>query len=156
MSAMIKITPIMLFSILLIVLVISVIMGNHFMNKEGFVSFQKSKKSREIVYIPQYSTKKQVTKLADNMFFDSINGNLIELDAARYDSSEDTTGVSINNVLVTPRVDAQNYTYTYPVKNGKNQDVKLSLLDNVASSFRTILYPSQCKNTTNTNTIYVP
>jgi hypothetical protein len=79
----IKLTPLLLFVLLLVVLVISVAFGK-MGNTEGFVAFQKEKSPLDKVWIPQYSKNEQVHKLNDNMFFDSRNGNLIELDAEEY------------------------------------------------------------------------
>jgi hypothetical protein len=79
----IKLTPLLLFVLLLVVLVISVVFGK-MGNMEGFISFQKDKASLDKVWIPQYSKVERVHKLNDNMFFDSRNGNLIELDAEEY------------------------------------------------------------------------
>ena len=79
----IKLTPLLLFVLLLVVLVISVVFGK-MGNMEGFISFQKDKLPLDKVWIPQYSKAERVHKLNDNMFFDSRNGNLIELDAEEY------------------------------------------------------------------------
>ena len=59
-------------------------------NTEGFVAFQKEKSPLDKVWIPQYSKNEQVHKLNDNMFFDSRNGNLIELDAEEYSPTANT------------------------------------------------------------------
>lgn len=79
----IKLTPLLLFVLLLIVLVISVVFGN-LNNTEGFIAFQKDKSPLDKVWIPQYSKNETVYKLNDNMFFDNRNGNFIELDAEQY------------------------------------------------------------------------
>ena len=85
----IKLTPLLLFVLLLVVLVISVTFGK-MGNMEGFVAFQKEKSPLDKVWIPQYSKNEQVHKLNDNMFFDSRNGNLIELDAEEYSPTANT------------------------------------------------------------------
>ena len=86
----IKLTPLLLFVLLLVVLVISVAFGK-MGNMEGFVAFQKEKSPLDKVWIPQYSKNEMVHKLNDNMFFDSRNGNLIELDAEEYSATAQTT-----------------------------------------------------------------
>ncbi len=70
----IKLTPLLLFILLLIILVISVVFGK-MSNMEGFIAFQKDKSPLDKVWIPQYSKNEHVYKLNDNMFFDSRNGN---------------------------------------------------------------------------------
>ena len=84
----IKLSPLLMFALLLIILVISVIIGR-WNTSEGFVAFQQNKPAGTdgMVWIPQYSgdsNKEGVYKLNDNMFFDFNNGNLIELDADEY------------------------------------------------------------------------
>jgi hypothetical protein len=86
----IKLTPLLLFVLLLVVLVISVAFGK-MGNMEGFVAFQKEKSPLDKVWIPQYSKNEKVHKLNDNMFFDSRNGNLIELDAEEYSQTAQPT-----------------------------------------------------------------
>jgi len=89
----INLTPLLLFVLLLVILVISVAFGK-MGNTEGFVAFQKEKSPLDKVWIPQYSKNEHVHKLNDNMFFDSRNGNLIELDAEEYSPTANapTTG----------------------------------------------------------------
>jgi hypothetical protein len=50
----IKLTPLLLFVLLLVVLVISVVFGK-MDSTEGFVAFQKEKSPLDNVLIPQYS-----------------------------------------------------------------------------------------------------
>jgi hypothetical protein len=69
-----KLSPLLLFLILLIVLVISVLFGK-MLNMEGFVSFGKSLETMDTILIPEYSTTKQVYKVYDNLYYDYDNGN---------------------------------------------------------------------------------
>jgi hypothetical protein len=81
-----KITPLILFLILLFVLVISVLFSKYlplFNGKEGMIGFNGDKKPLDESFIPQYSTDIQnhlLVKLYDNIYFDGKNGNLIEVD----------------------------------------------------------------------------
>ena len=86
----IKLTPLLLFILLLIILVISVVFGK-MSNMEGFIAFQKDKSPLDKVWIPQYSKNEHVYKLNDNMFFDSRNGNFIELDAEPFSDVASST-----------------------------------------------------------------
>jgi hypothetical protein len=93
-----KITPLLLFLILLAVLVASLFIckhcfGGNFLSQEsspqeGFVSFETNTASLDEVSIPQYSKKANVSKLYDNLYFDSANGNLIEVNAPNYVGAE--------------------------------------------------------------------
>jgi len=75
----IKLTPLLLFLLILFVLVLSNVICKRYLNVEGFVSFQKSKAVLDSVLLPQYSATNQVTKIYDNLFFDTKNGNVIEV-----------------------------------------------------------------------------
>jgi hypothetical protein len=157
----IKLTPFILFLIILLVLVISVIFGNKFMNKEGFIAFQGNKKPIDTVWISQYSTTKTVYKLDDNMFFDQTNGNLIELDAAALSGSNyDNCGVTIKNVLVTTRDNQGTVVYPSDLSiNGQSvipQDTSASFVKTMTPTSTPWMYPSQCLNTNPTNTFYIP
>lgn len=88
-----KITPLLLFLILLVVLVLSLVLCKHCFGEkseaqEGFVSFDTNTASLDEVSIPQYSKKAKVSKLYDNLYFDSANGNLIEVNAPNYVGAE--------------------------------------------------------------------
>jgi len=167
----IKFTPFILFLILLIVLVISILLGNRFMdrhfNKEGFIAFAQNKNPIEEVFIPQYSSTKHVNKLDDNLFFDLSNGNLIDLDASAISGTNyDSIGTTINNVYVTER-DGRD-TIIYHINNSNlfnfdnpnqannvvKQDTPSSKINSMFSSYSTWLYNSNCLNTTKTNTFY--
>jgi len=84
-----EVTSFTVFIILLSILVISVLLWRKF-GKETFINFQFSKQPQDYVWIPQYSSNSAqltVVKLVDNLFFDTKNGNLIEVN----EESNDTT-----------------------------------------------------------------
>ncbi len=93
-----KITPLLLFLILLVVLVLSLVLCKHCFggkssaqessSQEGFVSFDTNTASLDEISIPQYSKTAKVSKLYDNLYFDSANGNLIEVNAPNYVEAE--------------------------------------------------------------------
>jgi hypothetical protein len=120
----------------LITLVISILFGNSFLSnkeKEGFVSFGYTNANNTTVYIPQYSkdSNKKVIYLYDNLYFDGLNANLIEVDSTyggnvRVNGStvsgnisiNDSTGISISNIYITTR---QGNTVSYStIKNNQN------------------------------------
>jgi len=155
-----KISPLILFLILLIVLVVSVIFGN-MLNMEGFISFAQSKNSSETIIIPQYSSTTNVYKLYDNIFVDNNNANLIEVDSTTYGNSTsgntDLTGTSITNVYVTSR-DADTQSYASIVTNGVVSAVNIdkSLINTKATSYNSFSYQTQSTNTDKYSVLYIP
>lgn len=127
-----KITPLILFLILLLILTISMLFGNSWLlrEKEGFVSFGYKNSDIMKINIPQYSAdvNKQVIYLYDNLYFDGANGNLVEVDSTfcgnvRFSdnisgniSCDDSNGSSIKNLYVTTR---SNLTKPYTINNLK-------------------------------------
>lgn len=104
----IKLTPLVLFLMILFVLIISVLMSKMWSNSklsEGFLSFKQSTSSLTNVTIPQYSATRNVTKLYDNIFFDQETGNVIRAYSPTYNNSNlDDTGSSITSIAVLPRL----------------------------------------------------
>ena len=147
----IKLSPLMLFLLLLIVLVISITFGNMF-NLEGFISFGYSNNSMDDMQIPQYSSA-YVNKLYDNVFYDPKNGNLIEVDGITYGNA--VTGNTVSTLYVTPRTNP-NQTFQYNVSDVTTSTVDLSTTTNTASSFSSFMYPTQGANTDKYSVFYIP
>ena len=143
----IKITPFVLFLILLVTLVISILFGNSFIfknnnyKKEGFVSYGYSNADIASVYIPQYSkdNSKKVTNIYDNLYFDGFNGNLIEVDSAYCGnvrvsgssisgniSCNDPVGLSISNIYITTR---QGNTVSYATVKNKDANARQTVVE---------------------------
>ena len=92
MHNLLRSAPLLLFIILLLALSISVYFGNVvsswkngylsdiFGNKEGYISFNKEGQlvTETQVAIPKYADR-HVYKLYDNMYFDRLNGNLLDI-----------------------------------------------------------------------------
>jgi len=155
-----KISPLILFLILLIVLVVSVIFGK-LLNLEGFVSFAQSKNSSETIKIPQYSSRTLVYKLYDNIFIDNRNANLIEVDSTTYGNAvggnTDLTGTSITTVYTTSR-DADTKSYASIVTNGVVSAVNTdkSLISAKVPSYNSFSYQTQSANTDKYSVLYIP
>jgi len=146
----IKTTPLLLFLLLLIVLVISVLVGNHIASKEGFVSFQQTKNSLDLVSIPTYSSSNYTVKLFDQLYFDNKNGNIIEVDSTRHSGNTDTTGVSIATTYVSARSSSSSSTSYKNIINGTTvvpQDTPPSQITTTTSSYQSYMYLSQSVNT---------
>jgi hypothetical protein len=149
-----KITPLILFLILLFVLIISMLFGNSFLLKkrEGFVSFGYNNNDNTKMIIPKYSSdvNKQVIYLYDNLYFDGTNANLIEVDSSfcsdvrggsnalsindpsnQNVSCNDSLGRSIQNIYITTR---SNITKSYPSSSNLNITVQESSLTNTPNN----------------------
>ena len=78
------------------------------LSKEGFVSFMQDQQNLKFVNIPQYSASSSsaVLKLWDSLFFDTNNGNIIEIDGNTTDgntNSSDDLGVSVSGIYIVQR-----------------------------------------------------
>ena len=136
-----KITPFILFLILLVTLVISMLFSDSLREKEGFVSFGNTNTDIQKMKIPQYGDK-EVTYLYDNMYFDGANGNLIEVDSpfcgnvrvptttSGNVSCNDITGTSIKNIYITTRSNSIKSYSTVKDSSGEiqfNNNTEISL-----------------------------
>jgi len=76
----IQLTPFLLFSILLIILVISVLFGQYYQQKEGFTVLDKINKQppQTPVILSVYSPTQPIYTIYPGIFFDKPTGNLIE------------------------------------------------------------------------------
>jgi hypothetical protein len=166
-----KFSPLILFIILLVVLIFSTIICKtcffNSSNTEGFVSYQYDKdttisQNQYLVDLPQYSSKNPVTKLYDNLFFDKLNGNLIEVDSVNYPNiagniSIDRTGSSISNIYVNTRNNINRSYQTVVNNNGVvARDVAESLTNTVTSSFFPWSYITVTDRTDKYQLFYMP
>jgi len=171
-----KITPLLLFLILLIVLVLSILFSNFLPlsnTKESFVSFSNNKQPIDYVSIPQYSPSSQsVLKIYDNVFFDTTNGNLIEVDGTAYVSGNtvagntssgtvDNAGISITGIYVTKRDGTTNQNpYTTTFTDATKTRVRANTTDeskinNVNSQYNSWMYNTKSSNTDKYQIFYV-
>lgn len=154
----IKVTPFILFLILLITLVISMLFANSWVlsNKytEGFVSYGYSNSNIMNVTLSPYSTN-QVIYLYDNLYFDGKNGNIVEVDSpycgnVRVNgttiggniSCNDSTGSTIKNIWVTTS-SSSTTKFTVPVVNNAQLNNIASLSNNPSISQITYLSNAQ-------------
>ena len=159
-----KITPLLLFLILLAVLVSSLFICKHCFGEEsstqeGFVSFDTNTASLDEVFIPQYSKTAKVSKLSDNLYFDSANANLIEVNAPNYVKSEKFSlyegfdeGVSLNYSPTSGNVSVPgNISLPKPTGNVAVQGnvVTSNIIDNKGTSIININVTARVGNTTN-------
>jgi hypothetical protein len=130
-----KLTPFILFCILLLVLVISSIFGNtilrSFTNVEGF---QEGMTTLNSISLPQYSSQHNVFNLYDNIYYDNMNANIIEVTQSvpvESDTNEGNVTVS-STTIVTPR-SGQNTAIFDSIQ--MPTDVPNSQLSNISNSY---------------------
>lgn len=140
-----KISPVMIFVLLLIFLVLSVLFSRWAMcDVDGFIGYNYEKDIAETAIIPMYSTKNQLYKMYDSLYFDNKNGNIIEIDAAAYSNvggvitgNVDLTGKSITGLHISPRVG--NSTISY-VLDGVASVITPSPSTTIEKSYRSSIY----------------
>lgn len=153
----IKLTPLVIFLILISVLVISYIFG--YKTQEGLIGYRQSMVSLDTHVLPVYCTNRSVYKLYDNLYFDTLNANLIELNAAVYNGNVDLVGNTITGLTVLPREgkdSARAYSVTLSGTVPNPQNVELSLRSTVANAFNTFTYNTTCTTTDRYFVTYIP
>jgi hypothetical protein len=171
-----KLTPLILFLLLLFILIISLLFSKFlplYGEEEGFISFALDKKTNDYVFIPQYSSSSTtVVKLYDNLFFDTKNGCIIEVDGAGYlvgntsvsgntvSGNIDNTGSSISGVYVISRNNNNINHYTQVAYDANHNLVGVntpeSKLSSIFSSYTAYIYNTICKNTDKYTLFYIP
>lgn len=154
-----KLTPFVLFCILLLVLVISSIFGNSliqgFKNIEGF---QEGTGGLTSMSVPQYSTQHNVFELYDNIYYDDVNANLIEITTTVPVNTGATGDNKLNQstTFVIPR-DGQKYEeyINQFTTTPKPTDVPAGKISSVSNSYVYWIYPSQSSDK-NYSVIYIP
>ena len=151
----IKLDALSLFLILLFVLVFSTVFMRYFSDKsEGFVSFQESAAPLTHVNIPQYSsTQQNIVKIYDNLFLDTFNGNLIEVDSTTYGNVTDVTGSTISGIWVGSRYTTS--TTNYKTTGNVTQDTPESKFTFV-NSMKPFVYVTKSSQTNTSFVMYVP
>ena len=146
-----KITPFIVLLLLLIVLVLfTLFCKSPFFQREGFITFLKNEDSMTEQIIPQYSDKK-VYKLYDNLFFDTKNGSLVEVDGTSDEATDENSKI-VENIIVTPRIEQDTYIYKI-----ENEDTEIELPNEILhSSLKSKLYYTQSSHTNKYAVIYVP
>ena len=107
-----KMTPLMMFIFLLLLFLISIYFVYDFKKLEGFLSYNFDTPALNQLYISQYSKSNLVYKLHDSIYFDNINGNVIELFGKEFNPGKITTsrtdaidkdGKTLTNIVLISR-----------------------------------------------------
>ena len=133
-----KMTPLVVFMILLIVLVLSMFIGSSI--REGHSNGLMKKKVNE------YSTTKELHILNENILFDNTNGNLVEV------QGQDASGNDVSgDIFITPRSGSVTY-YTDGTDETSNASVTMGTVSPSHASWE---YPSQTTNMSDKNVYYI-
>ena len=163
-----KLSPLFIFLLLVIILVLSVIFCRYCMNtsifeREGFVSYEANVAPTNTVKIPQYGSQ-PVIKMFDNLFFDQSNGNVIEVDSTKFmgnvdangnyvSGNVDATGTTIHNLYISTR-DGKAHDYAFTDANA-NTTPESTIL-NTSCSYNKWSYNTICKKTGKYQLFYIP
>lgn len=108
-----KLSLLGLFLIILGALVISILVGNWFSTTEGMLAYQYGTAPVSNVQIPNYTNVsgnygKHVNLVYDNIYFDTDNANLIELNGNGYTGNADIQGNTLSSISVSSHNDNNN------------------------------------------------
>lgn len=155
--ATIKLTPLILFLILLFVLVLSVLFSKWLpLATEGFSSFYETSALGASIIIPQYSSTVHVYKVYDNIFFDPNSGNIIMITGQEYVSTVDSSGTSITQVSVIPQIPSKTDISTFPTTYNAERNIIASVASNLIKLPLTSCYTSWTWLTSPYEIIYMP
>lgn len=108
-----KLSPVMIFILLLLLLVISVVFCRWAMyNMDGFVGYNFDVEPLTSVKITNYSDKNNLYKLYDSLYFDNQNGNIVEVDSAA--RSTGNTVPVVTDLHIVPRIGDTAISYSLP------------------------------------------
>jgi len=152
---MMKLTPLMIFLTMLVILVIVVALYNMWDGlSEGFVSYANDKSSLSSVLMTPYSTTNKVYKLYDNVFYDHMNGNLIEVDGQTKNAGGDSSDSSITKLTIVPRVSDMRSAQEY--SRGDNGSFSVPALESsIPPSYKSFIYTTHSENTGSESDKYV-
>jgi len=117
-----KLSPILLFLIILFTLAFSILFGNWFYREystmptytvpsktlEGMLEFKSDLAFHGNTIIPYYSAKKTLHKLHDSLYYDNLNGTVVVIDGSLNDASiTDNSGNTISKVWLYSRNSAK-------------------------------------------------
>jgi protein involved in polysaccharide export with SLBB domain len=141
-----KTTPLILFFILLVVLVMSIVFSRYLPLKntqEGLIGVNPEGSNHvDDIYLPFYdgNSSRKVTQVHDSIYFDQKNGNLIEV----FVKTTNEPGNSTVQSLTVKERSGKNNTYSSDASGSTNS----SKISSVSSSFNKFFYVS---DTTSTN-----
>ncbi len=107
----IKLSPLLLFLLMLIVLVVATTVKNWGIVSEGFISYLQNADSFSKQTVKGYDNTSTIYKLYDDIFYDNRNGNVVFVTGTQFVSDADTTGSSVSQIDIVPRTMLKSVTY---------------------------------------------
>ncbi len=132
-----KLSPLILFIILLLALALSA-MWKTYLEKEGFITYNKESSPFSTKTVGIYSTENPVTKIYDDIYYDPRNGNIVVIYTKNQvqGSNSDTDGTTIKSIEIVPRkydstpsgkiVSYENTTIDQTGTNGESKAVAIN------------------------------
>jgi hypothetical protein len=153
-----KLSPAMIFILLLIFLVLSVLFCRWAMREvDGFIGYNFETLPLETVTLPMYSDKNKLHKMYDSLYFDNKNGNIVEIDATAYggvsgnvSGNIDSNSSTITALNVLPRIG--NSVKSYKIE--QITDVIPAPATNTDNSYQSKVYETKSK-ATDTYTVFM-
>ena len=145
---------------LLVIITIGFALYKKQVQKETFVNFQNQPATGIAVYIPQYTanSNKTVLSLYDSLYFDHVNGTLIEVFAPPCSSGCDTTGKNITEITIAGR-DGSELSSIATILDGtgriKPYSSQLSEITNLSQLYNQFIYTTSCPFTNIYQVLYV-
>ena len=135
----IKLSPLLLFFTLLIVLVIATTVKRWGLVSEGFIGYLKDAGSFTSQTVKAYDSGNNIIKLYDDIFYDNRNGTAVIVNASPYASAADTTGATVSSIDVVPRKMDPIYTYSKGSDNAvmsqQCAESKVSTIDSLETAW---------------------
>jgi hypothetical protein len=105
----IKLSPLILFIIILLVLVIATTIKNYGLVSEGFGSYKYEADMLSDQKVTQYDDQRNIKKLYDELFYDPRNGNVVAVYSPTYSGNSNAT---VSKIEIAPR-DIRDNIMTY-------------------------------------------
>ena len=137
-----KLSPVMIFILLLLLLVISVVFCRCAMhNMDGFIGYNFDVEPLTTVKITNYSDKNNLYKLYDSLYFDNQNGNIVEVDSAARVTGN--TVPVITDLHIVPRIGDTAVSYSLP----SSASVISTPATTISNSYKSKAFSTMGKNT---------
>jgi gas vesicle protein len=128
-----KLSPLIIFILLLFILVIIVFLKKFNNLFEGFIDFDSNGSQLTQITIPQYNTNSKVYKLYDNIFYDNTNANIIVIGGSET-GTQDTIGSSINILEVFQRDATSQLFFNYDTSSNNLLPLKNNMYNNTLTN----------------------
>lgn len=166
----IKLSPLILFIIILLVLVIATTIKNYGLVSEGFGSYKYETEMLSDQKVIQYDDQRNIKKLYDELFYDPRNGNVVAVYSPTYSGTANTTVtkmevvpreigdniVTYENIGAAARVEESKKTSIQSTDTKWSRKFQTNQLVYITMGTDTFLYVIDLSNSTSTPPTYSP